>query len=190
MEKSKKMWIVIILIGIVSVTSLTIALASGSQQLDITNNAQVDPRTFGVEFSNLSSATITANAEVIVAPSLSSSLISGLKVRLPEIGSKISYTFNVTNTGDYDAEIDTLNLSTPNCSGTGASKLTDEGLVCENLIFTLTYTTGGTTVATDDELDSGETKNMTLTIGYSGATMPSDIVEIEDLNISISYVQK
>ena len=194
MEKNKKMWIVIILIGIISVTSLTIALALGSQQLDIGNEGTVDPRTFKVEFQNLGGTpTLTNDAEVITTPTLTSTLISGLKVKLPKIGSQVAYTFDVVNTGAFAGEIDSISFSTPNCEGTvGPTKAADESLVCTagNIIFTLKYTIGGADVDDGDTLTAGQTRNMTLTIGYLGtATMPDDVVEISDLDISIMYIQ-
>ena len=90
-----------------------------------------------------------------------------------------------------DAKIGTFTkAASPTCTGLSVTQAAaDAATVCGGLTYTLKYTTGGATVAANDTLAASETKNMTLTLSYTGADLPSDDVNITGLNISMIYIE-
>jgi len=192
MEKNRNMWLAIIMIGLVAIVGTSVAFASLSTQLNITGTGEVNPANWSIKFQNLSSPTIVGGATVVTAPTLSDTTVGTFHVKLTAPGDSVTYTFDVTNNGDLDAEIGTFTKAAiPTCTGTGTSATADEALVCNNLVYTLTYTTGGTAVGVGDTLTHGQTKNLTLKIEYPStvASLPANTVTISNLAITIIYNQ-
>lgn len=186
-RKTRAIAIVALLIAIVGVS---VGFAAMSTTLRINGSATMDTAHWKIRFKNLSNPTIAGQAAVLQAPQLSDTVIETYSVKLTRPGDSVTYTFDVTNEStDMDAIIGTFTKPNPICTGSGTKKDDDESIVCGNLVYTLKYTNGGALVKKDDTLNAGETKNLTLTIGYEGNTLPTNDVEITGLNIAIVYDQ-
>lgn len=191
MERNRRVWTAILIIGIIAVIGTTVAFALLSTTLNITGTGEVSPATWDIKFQNLSGPTITGKAEVLTEPKLSDTIIEKYDIRLVAPGDSITYTFDVQNAGDLNAEIGSfIKANTPSCISTNGD-IEDEVLTCENLIYTLTYTNGGNTVGVGDTLAAHQSKNLTLKIEYpsTATSLPKDSVKITDLEITILYNQ-
>ena len=161
-----------------------------STTLRINGSANMETAHWKVRFKNLSSPTIAGQASVIQAPSLSDTVIETYSVKLTRPGDSVTYTFDVTNeSADMNAIIGTFTKPAPTCTGTNTNATSDASTVCSNLVYTLKYTSNNELVGEGDTLNAGETKNLTLTIGYNGSSLPTNDVEITGLNIAIVYDQ-
>ncbi len=190
MEK-KRVINLLVLAGLVfGIIGITVAFAAIQTTLQITGTATMNTATWGVKFENLSSPALTGSASVTTAPTLADTSIGAFAVEITKPGDAIVYTFDVTNTGSLNAKIGTFTkAANPTCTGTSVTQAeADATTVCSGLTYTLTYTNGGATVAANDTLASGQTKNMTLTLSYSGG-LTDDDVNITGLGITIIYIE-
>ena len=191
MNKDRKVvfGILMLLVGIVAVS---ISYAAFTQNLNINGTANVQATNWSVHFANLSNGVRNGTASEVVAPTIKASRtdIGDYSVKFFTPGDSITYTFDVVNDGDYDAKISVLNKGTPQCGGSDSTSNTN---VCNNLEYTLTYTTGGQAVAVNDTLKVNETKNMTLVLRYRSTIgqdeLPTAEVTVSNLGITIQYSQ-
>lgn len=172
----------------------TIVFAGFTQQLDIQGKATVKKSSWSIKFTNLQSAVKTGTATEVTTPTINTNdtKISEYDVTLTTPGDSVTYNFDVVNEGTFDAEISSVTIPTPDCTGSGTSATTDEDNVCKNLTYTLTYG-DGSAVSVGDSLAAGATKSLKLTLTYSSSTtaeqLPSEDVAISNLAVSIIYAQ-
>lgn len=172
----------------------TIAYASFTQQLNIEGKATVRKSSWSIKFTNLQSVIKTGTATEVTAPTINTNdtKISEYDVTLATPGDSVTYKFDVVNEGTFNANISSITIPTPTCTGTGVNATTDETNVCNNLTYTLTYA-DGSPIRVDDTLDAGETKSLKLTLLYSSNVsaeqLPTDDVTVSNLAISVIYAQ-
>lgn len=172
----------------------TIVYAGFTQQLDIQGNATVKKSSWAIKFTNLQPVVKTGTATEVTAPTINTNdtKISDYDVTLTTPGDSVTYDFDVTNEGTFDAKISSITIPKPTCAGSGVNAEADETNVCNNLTYTLTYA-DGTQLAVDDTLTSGETKSLKLTLTYSSSInaeqLPTEDVSISNLAISVIYAQ-
>lgn len=184
--EDRKTRILVIIALLFAVISVSIGFAAMSTTLRINGSATMDTAHWKIRFKNLSNPVITGDASVLVAPTLSDTVIETYKVKLSKTGDSVTYTFDVTNEStDMDAIIGTFTKQTPTCTGSTS----DVNIVCPNISYELRYTSTNELVKKDDTLNAGETKNLTLKISYNGENLPENTVEINNLNIIIIYDQ-
>ena len=181
---------------VVAVISIGFAYAAFSQTLLIDGEATVEKSKWQIKFDNLGSTpTLTGTAVEVTAPTINTgdTKISKFAAKFTTPGDSITYTFDVVNGGTFDAEISSLTIPIPLCTGTGANATTDASNVCKNLSYNLTYA-DDSAIAVGDALDAGDTKSLKLTLNYSASTpsteLPEDDVTISNLETSIIYSQK
>lgn len=192
-EKTKNALIIVLIVGLVS---MTIAYAALTQVLRVNASAKVIGKdsNWNVHFTNPVGPTTTGYAEVEEGSELvisGTTTLENLVVTLKAPGDSVSYEFKVKNDGAIDAKIDTVflpDIQTANYNGASAA---DEALVKANLYYTLKYKDNNTTPASDDLLAKNTERTLVLTIGYdSNATdMPSNTVTVSGLNSHIDYKQ-
>lgn len=176
----------------VSLIGLTIAYAQLTQRLNINGTAKSKSNTWDIHFENLKS-TVTGNAVLSQDNPLTivsnSTTISGSVGNLSLPGDSIVYTFNIANKGTISAQLsaDPI-ISTPECSSNDATGAT---VVCENVIYTLTYA-DGSKIKTGDILEKGEKKaaKLTLSLKNSMSAVPSAEVDITNIAAVLNYNQK
>lgn len=176
----------------VSLIGLTVAYAKLTQRLNINGTAKSKSNTWDIHFENLKS-TVTGNAVLSQDNPLTivsnSTTISGSVGNLSLPGDSIVYTFDIANKGTISAQLsaDPI-ISTPECSSNDATGAT---VVCENVIYTLTYA-DGSKIKTGDILEKGEKKAAKLTISLknSMSAVPSAEVDITNIAAVLNYNQK
>lgn len=176
----------------VSLIGLTVAYAQLTQRLNINGTAKSKSNTWDIHFENLKS-TVTGNAVLSQDNPLTivsnSTTISGWVGNLSLPGDSIVYTFDIANKGTISAQLsaDPI-ISTPECSSNDATGAT---VVCENVIYTLTYA-DGSKIKTGDILEKGEKKAAKLTISLknSMSAVPSAEVDITNIAAVLNYNQK
>lgn len=172
----------------------TIVYAGFTQQLDIQGNATVKKSSWAIKFTNLQPVVKTGTATEVTAPTINTNdtKISDYDVTLTTPGDSVTYDFDVTNEGTFDAKISSITIPKPTCAGSGVNAEADKTNVCNNLTYTLTYA-DGTQLAVDDTLTSGETKSLKLTLTYlssiNAEQLPTEDVSISNLAISVIYAQ-
>lgn len=183
---------VVLVLAIVAVIGIT--YASLSQQLEINGEGTVKATTWEIKFANLGAATTVGSAVEVTAPTINTNdtKIGDYSVKLTKPGDEVSYTFDIVNNGEINAELSSYTLPTPTCTGNGDSAETDSTNICKNLNYSLTYS-DGTPVAQNDTLNAGETKNLKLTLGYkttiANSELPLNDVVISNLGITMIYAQ-
>ena len=191
-EGKKTLYYFIALSLVLSVVGISVGFAAMSSQLNVNGTANVVPASWKVKFNNLSSPTITGDAEVVQAPVVESDThIGNYEVKLTKPGDTVVYTFDITNEGSLDAELSDYTFTTPTITGTGDKADQDASIVSSNLVYTLTYA-DGTAISQNDGLDKEETKSLQLTIGYkSDATeLPANPVSVSNMDVTFVYAQK
>ena len=176
----------------VSLIGLTVAYAQLTQRLNINGTAKSKSNTWDIHFENLKS-TVTGNAVLSQDNPLTivsnSTTISGSVGNLSLPGDSIVYTFDIANKGTISAQLsaDPI-ISTPECSSKDATGAT---VVCENVIYTLTYA-DGSKIKTGDILEKGEKKaaKLTLSLKNSMSAVPSAEVDITNIAAVLNYNQK
>ena len=176
----------------VSLIGLTVAYAQLTQRLNINGTSKSKSNTWDIHFENLKS-TVTGNAVLSQDNPLTivsnSTTISGSVGNLSLPGDSIVYTFDIANKGTISAQLsaDPI-ISTPECSSNDATGAT---VVCENVIYTLTYA-DGSKIKTGDILEKGEKKaaKLTLSLKNSMSAVPSAEVDITNIAAVLNYNQK
>lgn len=201
MEKGRGVKIISLVALIIAVAGLTVAFAALSQTLTINGQAKVDAATWNVHFDNMQ---ITEGSSYVTqAPIVDNdnTVIRDFRVTFTEPGQAVEFTFDVVNDGSIDAILSDIipeNLQ-PSCTGTGVNADADAALVCskENLTYSLTYADDTALVKNDEATGvlakNGGTKKMKLRLAFdidSNSALTINDVEIGDLGISLTYVQK
>ena len=173
------------------IVGISVAYASITSKLDINGYASMNNGRWNVHFDNLSNVSIIGSALEKHKPLLNSSAtsISGFDIEFFQPKDVVSYTFDVVNEGDFDAEISSITILKPRCNGKGKNSDEDAKMVCENLKYQLKYG-DGSSINVEDELNRKSTKKMMLTLEYTGKNLPEEQVEITDLGITIIYSQR
>ncbi len=187
--RTKKILLSVLLCAGLVVWGITVAYASITVTLNIEGTTYINPSSWNISFKNIVQADLN-NATENQAPSLDSDVatISGFNITFNGLDAYVEYEVDIVNNGTFDAVIDTVQLLTPTCTGSGANAATDEALVCGNFVSLMTYE-DGTAIATGNTLDAGETKKIKLRYTYTTDDKPEETVNITDLGLSIVYVQ-
>ena len=179
----KEILIAILIMGIVS---MTIVYANFTRRLQIVNFASISSGNWDIHFENLHKVPNSGDdaALVISEPSISEgkTIISGLNVKLSKPGDYVTYTFDIVNRGSLDAKLYDYVKSSPTCNPASA--------ICDSVSYTLRYTDGNE-IKVSDTLKVNESRNVTMTIklGTTIASMPTEQIDINNLNAVFDYVQ-
>ena len=192
MRKKENKIVFGILALLVSIVAVSISYAAFTQNLNINGTGNVQATSWSVHFANLTNAVTSGTAHEDVAPTIKASRtdIGDYEVSFYTPGDSITYKFDVVNDGDYDAKISVVTKGTPSCSGTDTTSNTN---VCNNLEYTLKYTSNNQDVSVNDTLRKNETKNMTLVLRYKSTIgqneLPTSEVTVSNLGITLQYAQ-
>ena len=182
--------IIAVIALVLAVVGLSIGFAALQTRLEINGTAEVTGgQNWDIKFVTGSLNIVKTGSAQSTDPTLSATTIKDYKVTLAKPGDKVSYYFQVTNNGSFDAKIGSVVPGTPVCSTEA---------FCDNVNYSFSYTTdnggeAGAAVSVDDTLAKKETKWMVITVEYKPeadvSTLPETTVTITGLNASINYVQ-
>lgn len=195
MEKDRRAKLIAVIALVIAVIGLSIGFAAYSTTLTIGGSATVKASSWKIMFENLSASVPTGTATEVTAPTINNNdtNIGDYSVSFTTPGDTISYTFDITNDGTFNAEISSLTIPTPTCTGTGDNAEVDASNVCSNIEYTLKYTDSGLSLAEGDALNANNNINVTLTLTYKSTiaaeNLPLKDVSISNLGISIIYSQ-
>lgn len=144
-----------------------------------------------IHFANLNDPVINGNTIEISKPYIAdkSTSIVNLNVKLQNPNDSISYLFDVVNDGGLNAELSSIQIATPICSGSGEQGNEDAELVCKNIKYELMYQ-DGTKIKVGDVLNSKEKKQLMLKLSYTGSQLPLNEVDVSNLSIAAVYSQR
>jgi hypothetical protein len=208
MEKKRKRTIYILLFILTTVASLTIAYAALSATLRITGEATVTESRWNFYLGNGISLSgreqETTGSATYQKPTFNGTTAS-YQITLAKPGDSVTYYFKIFNTGTINGEIATVTNATPKCTST-TGVTADESLVCDNLIYDISYNDGEKLSEGDvytyhsegnqpnvclNGRTTGRSKSMKVTIKLNEnlTTVPSSTVTVSNLSTSINLVQ-
>ena len=116
-EKTKNILLVVLIVGLVS---MTVAYAALSTTLTIKSSAKVAATNWNITIDNFTEVAnqpnhVSGTSEVTVKEGYDTSgtTISGLEVTFKKPGDVAKFTFNIKNTGDIDAKLNSYTLGEP-----------------------------------------------------------------------------
>ena len=192
-DNKKVLYGLVALALVLSVVGISIGFAAMSTDLTINGSAEVVPSSWDIKFKDLSSPTITGDAEVTTAPTITSDThIGNYAVKLTKPGDSVTYTFKVANEGTIDAKLTDFIKATPTFTGTGATASADATIVQNNFEYTVTYSDDTAITKNTDELDAESYKTVKLVVGYKAdaTELPTNTVTISGLDVTFTYGQK
>ena len=192
-DDKKVLYGLVVLALVLSVVGISIGFAAMSTDLTINGSAEVVPASWDIKFKDLSSPTITGDAEVTTAPTITSDThIGNYAVKLTKPGDSVTYTFKVANDGTIDALLTNFIKATPTFTGTGATAAADATIVQNNFVYTITYSDDTAITKNTDELDAESYKTVKLVVGYKAdaTELPTNTVTISGLDVTFTYGQK
>lgn len=192
-DNKKVLYGLVALALVLSVVGISIGFAAMSTDLTINGSAEVVPSSWDIKFKDLSSPTITGDAEVTTAPTITSDThIGNYAVKLTKPGDSVTYTFKVANDGTIDAKLTDFIKATPTFTGTGATASADATIVQNNFVYTVTYSDDTAITKNTDELDAESYKTVKLVVGYKAdaTELPTNTVTISGLDVTFTYGQK
>ena len=199
---------------LVGITTMTIAYATLSTTLKITGSAEFQEASWGFVVTELSipdwwevpSELLTednvisyGDAKFIKTPTISGTTISNLDVSLKNIGEGLDVFFQITNTGEIPARIDSIIPSewtvTSPSNNQEDIELIYENLVFQGGLFEMYYEDGvyvddGTQISLDDILCPGATFGIGVSIGYKDTAprVPYSAIKVSNLSVDINFV--
>ena len=192
-DNKKVLYGLVALALVLSVVGISIGFAAMSTDLTINGSAEVVPSSWDIKFKDLSSPTITGDAEVTTTPTITSDThIGNYAVKLTKPGDSVTYTFKVANDGTIDAKLTDFIKATPTFTGTGATASADATIVQNNFVYTVTYSDDTAITKNTDELDAESYKTVKLVVGYKAdaTELPTNTVTISGLDVTFTYGQK
>ena len=186
--------IAIATLSLVIIVSLVYAGFTG--QLNITGTAVVRDSKWDIHFENVSTITTTGTAKVLsnhqpVINSNNPTQIQDYEVSLTSPSDSISFTFDVVNDGNYNAKITSVSVGTPQCTSTDTTSATN---MCNNLTYTLKYSSGATINQNSDIVYAKDKVTMKVTLTFNdindASLLPTAGVSISNLGIQINFEQE
>lgn len=156
----------------VAVIGLSVGYAAYTENLKVSGavTARASSNAWNVHFENISAAELGGIANEMVAPDLTSTIISKFEVNFFAPGDSVSYTFDVVNKGLLNAKLTTFTMGSLSCApSTNSTATADEAnSLCNDLTYTLTYA-DGSEVKVGDTLpitEGSNTKTLKVTVGW------------------------
>ncbi len=190
MEKKRKNKTILFLALIISIITLTIAFSMLSNDLIIKGVLSVDKSTWDIKFDEKTLEIIKSDNIVYTEPTINKTSIDNIKVTLSSNDDFVIYKFDIVNNGTVDAYLDNIIKKDKICNSINDIYANqDENIVCSNINYSLTYD-NNLELKKGDELLAGEKKKIVLKISYDGTNFPEDDVYVNNLGISLIYLQK
>ena len=193
MEKERNGKMIAIAALLISIIGLSVGFASLSTVLTINGTGRVQTSNWDVHFENLGGPTLTGTAAIgAEEPVLTDTTFGDFDVTFTSPKDSITYTFDVENTGSYDAEISAISIPTPSCNVDGDTTAESAVNVCKYLTYTLKYANGDDVEVGDTLAKTNGKESLVLTLAYgspSAAELATENVSIDNLQITMTYKQ-
>ena len=176
-----------IIIFIVALTCLIALIIVNNKSYALSDNVE---KTWNISFDNLKASIINGNAYVPVEPELEATSIKAYDVLISKRGDSATFTFDVVNSGDIDAKLQTFSKLEPTCVSLAIPGVeSDAELVCNNLEYKITYTKDGKEVSVNDIIKAHSKENITMQVGFSefANAEPSNDVQITLYDMNLIY---
>lgn len=183
--------ILLVFVLFIPVSGLSVAFVTVSTLIDTKKYMEGNKLNWDVHFENLSEVYLEGTAKEIDSPIINekSTSINSFRVGFDSIGDRVTYVFDVSNSGDIDAVITSISIFKPTCMVENEAALEDALLVCSNFDYHLTYL-DGTELTVGDLLPKNSKKTLKLMMWYDGTSLPSNSVTVSDISASVIYSQK
>ena len=183
---------------IVSLVAISLTYAGFTQQLTINGTANVKSSSWNVHFANL--VQNTTGTTVVNTPAQIKSdttQIGDYSVTLNSPGDSLTYTFDVVNSGSYNAQLTGLVIGTPSCKVMVTEETnTNTANVCSNLSYELFDVSTGNKITSADNgtlSANGGTRRLRLVLTFKSTTnttlLPEADIEITGLSVTLTYTQ-
>jgi len=135
--------------------------------INFNRNMKIDDIDWNIYFANLKTSIVNGNVFIPEDPVLEATSIKAYDVLVNKSGDYVTYTFDVINDGNVDATLESFIKTEPKCiSLLLPANRQDEKKVCDNLIYSITYTDTNKKVLVSDVIKAKTKKNLTLKIEY------------------------
>lgn len=119
-EKTKNVLLVVLIVGLVS---MTVAYAALTQTLTIKSSAKINNTKWDIKIDNFAQAAAqpnlnggTSEATVKEGYTTSGTTIEGVEVTFMKPGDQVKFTFDLVNEGDINAKLTSFTLGAPDAS--------------------------------------------------------------------------
>ncbi|MBQ8892498.1 MAG: hypothetical protein IJ068_06530 [Bacilli bacterium] len=183
--KNKIVLIIVAFVGLIGFIALVLF---DKESYALSDN---EKRDWNIYFSNLETSIVNGNAFVPMEPELEATSIKAYDVLVSQKGDFATFTFDVVNSGDIDARLESLSKLEPTCTSLALpAVVSDEELVCNNLEFKLTYTKNNKEVRINDIINAHSKENITMRVGVSNIdeSLSDDVqITLYDMNLIYSH---
>lgn len=203
MHKKRSSKSLMLALLLVVITCTTIGYALLNTTLTIKGNAKINAASWDIHFENIEMST-TENGSFVTEPEILDDQITieTFDVELTAPGDSATIKVDIVNDGTLDAELTDYILGELTFANAGtANDANDATLVENNVTYTLVYTedttaaqtgtaiTAGTEVTEGQKLLAGQSVNVTLTLEFTGESLPKDDVTITIGDTTLLYSQ-
>ena len=203
MHKKRSSKSLMLALLLVVITCTTIGYALLNTTLTIKGNAKITAASWDIHFENIEMST-TENGSFVTEPEILDDQITieTFDVELTAPGDSATIKVDIVNDGSLDAELTDYILGELTFANAGtANDANDATLVENNVAYTLVYTedttaaqtgtaiTAGTEVTEGQKLLAGQSVNVTLTLEFTGESLPKDDVTITIGDTTLLYSQ-
>ena len=176
MDKSKNYILFGFLALLVSLIAAALAYISYQQSLDVESNTLNDVE-WNVHFINLAISHKSDGVIVNIAPTITGgTVINDYSITFTKIDDYIEYTFDVVNTGTFNAKLVDIKIDNPSCSSLGDCKVLYE-----------LYDDHTKLERADDSILDARTGKKTYKIRLTNKNQ--ELVDIRNLKVALIYIQ-
>lgn len=176
-KKNKEIKLMVLLALLLSVLGIVFALVA----MDVALDAKKTESVWAINFTDLKEeSTGYASSEGVT---INSTSIGGMKVTLKRSNDRVTYRFKIKNEGAVDAKLRVMEDIIPTCIVTSGDTSLD---ICGEVSYSFSYI-DGTKVNLGDVVKAGTSKEVMLTVKYTGSKLTT--VEISDLDVLLLFEQ-
>ena len=180
-----------IIIGLIVLIGLITVVIINNKSYALDDDAK--PKDWNVYFNNLKTSIVNGSAFVPMEPEIEATSVKAYDVLISKKGDFATFTFDLVNSGDFDAKLESLSKLEPTCISLALpANKTDEELVCNNLEYMLTYTKNNKEVVAGDIVKAHTKENVTLRVGFSNNASDNPIADVQitlyDMNLLFNHL--
>ena len=145
---------------------------------------------WNIYLDNMKASIINGNVFVPASPELENTTIKAYDVLVSKRGDYATFTFDVVNAGNIDANLSTLIKVEPKCISLELPAIeSDEELVCNNLEYKVYYTNNNKEVNISDTIKAHTKENITIKVGLNEniSEDPKSDVQVTLFDMTLVY---